>query len=495
MSVRRELRWFALSVAFCSQLLAAPALAGPVEQLVDLAFGPGDSPLLVARYAQGGGGLVFSADRGRSWKLQCDSAFLAPGVSAVGSPVVLADGSLLLANSHGVSSGDLQGCNWHEELAAGNSTTVTALTADPTRPNEALALVTTLAAANSPTRLMHRDADGQWSPLGSADDRVPFDLRVTSNAGELRIYELALVQLSNSAADDAGAKIYVYKLRVSDDRALTWRESPLAHSTAQLIGVDPTQPDTVAMLIDSDQDDDAILISRNQGAKFEPYLELAQFGGMAWAPDGRVWFGDLGGQGETSTQGVWAAPNIDTSPVHLPMANYAVQCVAYRPESDTLYACQHFWVGEVAADGAFSRVLSLGTIGEFVSCDGQDVARSCENQLCGAYCGASHFAVAPVCGAYDKPGCGVPVARDEGADWANRPSPMTSAADGGVRDGGAAGVSAGQAGAAGGRSAAVHKAGGCACGIVRPRAAPASGMWLASWALLLRRVRRATRRR
>jgi hypothetical protein len=236
MSLCRERCWVFLSFALCSQLLAAPALAGPVEQLVDLAFGPGDSPLMVARYAQGGGGLVFSADRGRSWKLQCDSAFLAAGVSVAGAPVVLADGSLLMANSHGLSSGDLRGCNWHEELSAAKGTTVTGLTADPTRPNEALALVTMLTGSDSQTRLMHRDAGGQWSPFGSVDDRVPFDLRVTSNAGALRIYELALVQLSDPSADDAGSKVYVYKLRVSDDRAMSWRESPLAHSTAQLIG-------------------------------------------------------------------------------------------------------------------------------------------------------------------------------------------------------------------------------------------------------------------
>src|SRR5262245_14784542 len=60
----------------------ARVLAGPVEQLVGLVLGPADSPVMVARYEQGGGGLLLSRDRGRSWKLQCSSAYLAPGASA-----------------------------------------------------------------------------------------------------------------------------------------------------------------------------------------------------------------------------------------------------------------------------------------------------------------------------------------------------------------------------------------------------------------------------
>jgi MYXO-CTERM domain-containing protein len=34
-------------------------------------------------------------------------------------------------------------------------------------------------------------------------------------------------------------------------------------------------------------------------------------------------------------------------------------------------------------------------------------------QLCGAYCGYGHFAIAPVCSVYDTPTCGGPVAEAE----------------------------------------------------------------------------------
>jgi hypothetical protein len=218
---------------------------------------------------------------------------------------------------------------------------------------------------------------------------------------------------------------------------------------------------------------------------------------MAWAPDGRVWIGDMGGD---ASRGLWAAPNIDTAPQQLPMADYAVQCLAYRPETDTLYACQHFWLGEVGADtGAFSTRLSFATVGELVTCSGQDIAHSCEQQLCGAYCGVSHFAAAPVCGAYDNPGCGVPVARAEGAAWADQQPTGADAADSGSA--GASGAypvgmaGAPRAGIGAETPAPATKAlSGCAC-VVRPLGTGhPSSAGLAWFALLvLSRWRRRSR--
>jgi hypothetical protein len=118
------------TLAFLLPLMASHAHAGPVEQLVDVVFGPGDSNVMVARYDQGGGGLVLSADGGSTWKLLCDSLFLEPDASVKGAPVVLANGTLLVANSRGLSSGDLQGCNWHAEFSAANGTAVGALALD-----------------------------------------------------------------------------------------------------------------------------------------------------------------------------------------------------------------------------------------------------------------------------------------------------------------------------------------------------------------------------
>jgi hypothetical protein len=209
---------------------------------------------------------------------------------------------------------------------------------------------------------------------------------------------------------------------VSDDRGKSWREHPLAGGDdMNLIGIDPTDPDTVALLLDRSQKD-AIVVSRDEGASWQPYLEVAAYGGMAWATDGRLWIGDLGEYSDGEAHGLWAAPNAATAPVLWPQSDYPVQCVVYEPRSDTLYACQHFGVGTIAPDtGAYSKLLSFTEVSELAACDDFDVASSCQSQLCQAYCGPTHFAIAPVCAVYDTPGCGVPVAREEGAGWAATP--------------------------------------------------------------------------
>ena len=74
---------------------------------------------------------------------------------------------------------------------------------------------------------------------------------------------------------------------------------------------------------------------------------------------------------------------------------------------------------------------------------------ACKMQLCGAYCGAGHFAQAPLCEAYDMPGmCGPSVAPDSGG--AGGASGGAGGARGSAGGGGATDVSGGGGGAAGG---------------------------------------------
>jgi len=62
-------------------------------------------------------------------------------------------------------------------------------------------------------------------------------------------------------------------------------------------------------------------------------------------------------------------------------------------------------------DGAFSELLSFWAARDFVSCPGVDSAAVCKPQLCAAWCGATHFSTAPLCGVYNEPYCG-PAAPD-----------------------------------------------------------------------------------
>jgi hypothetical protein len=92
-----------------------------------------------------------------------------------------------------------------------------------------------------------------------------------------------------------------------------------------------------------------------------------------------------------------------------------VQCLGYHATTNQLYACQHFWLGEVdPSSGDFKTLLTFATVDALVSCEG--AAARCEQQLCNDYCGPAHFAAAPACSAYDTPNCGAKVAaREAGA--------------------------------------------------------------------------------
>jgi MYXO-CTERM domain-containing protein len=91
-----------------------------------------------------------------------------------------------------------------------------------------------------------------------------------------------------------------------------------------------------------------------------------------------------------------------------------VQCLGWAEDTKTLYACQRFWFGSVnQMSGEFTTTLRFTEVPKFVTCPGEDPAMQCKTQLCLDYCGPAHFAVAPVCSAYDQPDCGKPVAAME----------------------------------------------------------------------------------
>lgn len=396
--------------------LAGPAHAGPVEQLTEVAFGVSGSGSVVARYDNGGGGLIFGDPEKRSWQLQCGSALLAPGETLRGPMLALADGSLLLGSAQGIIALAPDRCGAAPELPTTKGAAVYDLAPDPRDPNAAFALLS--VPGSSPTRstLWHRASDGSWTKLGNdLDAALATSVRATLRDGKLRLYEAAVVSMQD---EDAGPRYFVNMVRYSDDGAATFRERTVsADSAPQLIGVDPSNPDRVVLLIDRAGKKDSLLVSDDAGVSFKPYLELAAYGGIAFAPDGRVWIGgsDLMGQSDERDRGLWAASSLASAPEKLASASYGVQCLGYHARTDKLYACQHFWLGEVdTRSGAFTTVLNFTSVSALASCAG--AAARCEQQLCRDYCGPAHFAVAPACGAYDTPSCGAPVAARESGE-------------------------------------------------------------------------------
>lgn len=453
----------------CIALLSSSrAFAGPVEQMVELATAPGASATMVLRYINGGGGLFFSMDQGKTWSLQCNSSFLGQGGRVQGPVAILGDKTVLVLSSDGVLHADASGCGIAAETADVTKQVVD-LALHPTDPMKVFA-ATSSSAMGAMNGVLERSASGQWTPIGGMDALSPLSLRAVMKEGALRFYEVAV----KPSMMTGGASQYV--LRVSDDQAKTWQEYPLATDTGRprLRAVDPTNPDRLLIAVDRATEADTVLVSKDGGKTTLKYLDVAEFGGVAFAPDGRVWIGDLGTTGGSSpTRGLYAAANLDAMPARLPIATYAVQCLGWAADTNTLYACQRFWFGNVnLASGEFTSMVRFTDVPKFVSCPGEDTAAECKAQLCLDYCGPAHFAAAPVCSAYDEPSCGKPVALMESAE-SDPPAAAGSAAAGGLAGAGVAGSNA-----AAGSGATSGLAGSAAAGTgasAATGAAPAKG--------------------
>lgn len=439
---------FVFALALCASLAATDrASAGPVEQLVEIVFAPGESKTMIARYINGGGGLLYSDDDGATWQMQCGSAMAGASVALTGPLAILEDGSVVARTSTGMVVGDARGCGWQSEVDKGGAH-ISDFALHPSEPN---VLYAARGDRTDPSKngVVRRNADGSWTDLSVQPERMPVSLRATRRGDQTRLFTLA-IKLPPAGTTAAAPE---YLIQVSDDEGKTWQEHPLvvADGTPRMRGADPSNPDRLVVVTARTSAPDDVLVSLDGGATTSVYQQVVEFGGLAFAPDGRVWIGDLGGSGGAGLEpGLYAAPSLAEPAAKLPMAEYAVQCVGFRESDSRLIACQRFWLGDVDDEsGAFSMQLKMTEVDKFVGCgDDVDLAAQCEQQLCGDYCGAAHFAIAPVCAAYDTPTCGLPVAREESAAMMGM-----GTMDGGTSTGaGGAGGSAGSAGASGGQS-------------------------------------------
>jgi hypothetical protein len=300
-----------------------------------------------------------------------------------------------------------------------------------------------------------------------------------------------------------GVAMQNYVIRISDDEGASWREHPFGPTDGWfgLEGVDPSNPDRLIAIVHRperpgetlEQALDQALVSTDQGETFEHYLVLTQSSNVVFAPDGRVWIGDLGSTRHTkATQGLWFAPDLATTAAQL--AEFPVACLAHQPDSDALLTCQRWWFGTVdLAAGTFSASMRFQEVDELVQCPGADHTASCQQQLCRSYCHLEHFAQAPACAVYAEI-CDGDVIVAPTADA----GPATSG-DAGAGTGGSAGSEvqrdagpdAGDGDDAG-RGDSAKRESGCACGAagVPGRGAAVGGAFGGALIVLARRVRR-----
>jgi hypothetical protein len=402
--------WTRQLVLGCALALGTTQLAkaGPIEELAALAMHPKDPKVMQLRYQYGGGGFLYTADGGTSWKLMCGT-MIAPGEKVEGSSVMAGDGSTLVGVFTGLWQGK-NGCAWGmpPEL---EGTRVSDVSNHPTDPDVTFA-VTGVGADGATNGMLRRDATGAWTAFGSSDPGIISRVRATQlTDGGLRYYQSAQRGMHDSPT---GAPLPNYLIRVSDDDGNSWTENPLEvdNGTMRLEAVDPINPDRIVVSIDRTSAPDTVLVSNDQGRTFTEYLTITDLGGLAFAPDGRIWIGDFGNPSSpTAQKGLWFAPNLDTQATPL-TSEFPVQCVGYQPANNTLFACKRWEFGTVdQTTGAFSHLFGFATQNEFVTCEGVDPPTTCRTQLCNDYCGPMHFAKAPLCAVYNEPNCG-PTADD-----------------------------------------------------------------------------------
>jgi hypothetical protein len=443
--------WFAVWVALIAAGGASVAHAGPVEQLRQLALQPGKPDTRVLRYDNGGDGLFYSTDAGKTFALACVSS-IDPTLLQSGSIAMTGDGVTLMGVFKGAWQDDGHGCGW-TKVPELDGLWITDFAQDPRDDAVTYAISSSSGKENG---IFKRDASGTWTEVGKREEVLINTLDVVAAGDELRFYEGLL---KTSDAGDAGP-VSSYVLRYSDDQGATWTEYPFAADgpgQVRIAAIDPSDPDRVVVSIDRENADDSVLVSTDKAKTFREYLTLSQYGGIAFAPDGRVWIGESGTiTGGKSSTGLWAAASLDQAATKL--SDYVVQCLTYDAKNDALLACQHWFLGTVdPKSGEFTSTFSLADAGDFLSCTGADMPATCKSQLCMAYCGPGHFAKAPLCAAYDDPMCG-PTADESFAGSGG------SGATGSGGSGATAGDGAAMPSGSGGASAAAGGSGGAPSG-------------------------------
>lgn len=487
-----------LAAAFsCWLWHAQVAHAGPVELFVQLAFHPDNPDVLALRYENGGAGAFFSHDGGKNWQLMCSSA-IDPAISTAFTFGVTKDGEILFSGQRNdgdkyprtLWQDDGHGCRF--AFVPGMETTgLRAIAADPS-DGDVLYGVSYGFAPGVENGLMRRDATGAWKRVGPQEETLSFEnLLLTKTPDGVRMYAAAL---RKSGDPDGGMQTFGPVIRMSDDGGKHWTEhpyeTPTPQSSFELEAIDPLDPDTIiaslrrpdALGIAWKESSDQVLISRDAGKTFRSLLTVAEMGGAAFTPEGRLWIGDGGNIFDRDApQGLWVATDTGAQPQHISDAR--TTCLTYHPGSDTLFACQTQSFGRIhVRDGSYEYLLRSQTARAFVQCDGVDLPAECEMQLCGAYCGMGHFPQAPLCRAYTGPFCG-PAAAGLG----------TFVVDAGARDAAVdAGPDAGDAGRQDAGSGHPRNAHDCGCELAGAARAPRALMlMLAVFAALSCRRRRS----
>lgn len=480
-----------VGAALSISMWSAQGLAVPPEYFHSIALHPTDPNTFVARYEGAFGGLFMSRDGGKTVQIVPGQAFYTYGLRRWIPMLIAGDGKLLIALDTGLDVDNGAGClpappegEAHYSEPAVKGLWVTDVTSHPSDPKVSFVL-TTGDTKGAHAGVWRRDAQGVITALGTsqplaAGGKLQFmagDLHVVARSASIDGVRLIV---AGSAFDHSVMPMTSTSvLRISDDLGATWTSTPIPDTTGgnpRILIADGSEPLRAIVAIEngfgeeSSDPVDPVFVTKDGGKSFTPYLDKLQvIGDSVLLPSGEILLADRGSPG-----GLWSAPNFDTPPTKVRESN--VNCLAYQASTQKLVMCAGYEIGYFdLASKQFCAMVRMNEATGFPSCPSAplDQNKKAIDQLCGGFCGAAHYASAPVCTAFKAPAnvtCGVSaVAYDNmspdpdkrwleppGMNAAPRCAGFTGRPDGGVAPVADAGTSGGgDAGITGGGDAGV----------------------------------------
>jgi hypothetical protein len=397
-----------------ANLVSPVARAVPPEYMRSIALHPSDPQLFVLRYESAFGGLWFSRDGGQSLQMVPGQSFYKYDLRRFVPMQLTGEGKFLLALDNGLRVDDGKGCGLEKEEPALAGLWVADLAAHPSEPD------TTFLITTGDTKGKHagiwRRKQGVVTSLGTSEPPAAMPNRPSFIATGLRAVVRAassegvrLIVAGVSYDYSTTTSVSTPVLRVSDNLGMSWTTHPIPDKTGgnpRILHVDGSDPFKALLYIENGFGEDAsdaidpIFITKDGGAMITPYLDKVQVAGeIVVLPSGQVLIGDRGVPG-----GLWSAANLDAAPSKI--ADYSVHCLAFQKQTQKLFMCKLNELGFYdVASNTFCSIFRPSDTASLVSCpsapltENKDVAR----QLCGGFCGAAHYASAPVCSTFMPP--------------------------------------------------------------------------------------------
>jgi hypothetical protein len=317
-----------------------------------------------------------------------------------------------------------------------------------------------------------------FSPLGTQAAIFINTLHVVKNGTGRRFYETGV----KSDADPMSNVVH-YLVRVSDDEGKTWTESeyPLAmfgpadmYADFEIVAIDPTNPDHVYGRVHRSEMVDTLVYSPMQGkdGTWTMLAEVGELDAIEFTPEGVLYYGD----DDQMRPGFFVVEKTGDAPKQL-SDKWKVGCLTYDSAKKRMFACNDYRFGTAdVTTGVFTSQFDMRCAKEFQECPGatKSAHDACEGQLLAAYCGITHYPLAPICAGYDQgPGAPEYIAELDYSCQDGFPvfKPDGAGTSGGSAGSGAAGTGPTGAAAVSGGGGSVAQAGASAAGSSAPAAA------------------------